>query len=164
LAGTAIQRDAAAGPGRPAGRGRRDGDGRRGAADETATADDALADLQARFEASEWANRVPYDVEVPFATVIAGVVIRGRMDAVYASPDGHFEIVDWKTGSQPRDSSPAGVQLAAYRLAWAALAGVPVERVSAAFFYVRDGLTVRPSDLLDEAGLVELITALPLSG
>ena len=54
--------------------------------------------------------------------------------------------------------------MAAYRLAWAALAGVPVERVSAAFFYVRDGLTVRPSDLLDEAGLVALITALPLSG
>jgi DNA helicase-2/ATP-dependent DNA helicase PcrA len=133
-----------------------------GAADETATADDALADLQARFEASEWADRMPHDVEVPFATVIAGVVIRGRMDAVYASGDGRFEVVDWKTGSQPRDGSAAAVQLAAYRLAWASLSGIPVERVSAAFFYVRDGVTVRPADLLDEAGLVELITQLPL--
>jgi ATP-dependent DNA helicase UvrD/PcrA len=107
---------------------------------------------------------VPHDVEVPFATVIAGVVIRGRMDAVYAAAGGRFDVVDWKTGSQPADGSAAGVQLAAYRLAWAALAGVPVERVSAAFFYVRDGVTVRPSDLLDEAGLVELITRLPAVG
>jgi DNA helicase-2/ATP-dependent DNA helicase PcrA len=53
------------------------------------------------------------------------------------------------------------VQLAAYRLAWAALAGLPVEQVRAAFGYVREGLTVRPSDLLDEAGLVALVTALP---
>jgi DNA helicase II / ATP-dependent DNA helicase PcrA len=135
-----------------------------GAADETASADDALADLQARFEASEWADRVPHDVEVPFATVIAGVVIRGRMDAVYASADGRYEIVDWKTGAQPSDgaaASAAAVQLAAYRLAWSSLAAVPVEQVSAAFFYVRDGVTVRPTDLLDEAALVNLITQLP---
>jgi DNA helicase-2/ATP-dependent DNA helicase PcrA len=53
------------------------------------------------------------------------------------------------------------VQLAAYRLAWTRLAGVGLDEVSAAFFYVRDGLTVRPADLLDEAELVELITKLP---
>ena len=41
------------------------------------------------------------------------------------------------------------MQLAVYRLAWAELAGVPVDRVGAAFHYVRDGVTVRPADLLD---------------
>jgi DNA helicase-2/ATP-dependent DNA helicase PcrA len=135
-----------------------------GAADEAAAPDDALAELQARFEASEWAEREPYDVEVPFATVIAGVVVRGRMDAVFARAGGRYDVVDWKTGGRPGgpDAVSAAVQLAAYRLAWAALAGVPVGRVGAAFFYVRDGVTVRPADLLDEAGLVELVTALPV--
>ena len=57
-----------------------------GAADDDAAPDEALAELQERFLASEWADRVPVEVEVPFATVIAGVVVRGRMDAVFAAP------------------------------------------------------------------------------
>jgi DNA helicase-2/ATP-dependent DNA helicase PcrA len=55
------------------------------------------------------------------------------------------------------------VQLAAYRLAWAALAGVPVEKVRAGFHYVADGVTVRPADLLDAGGLTALVTRLPES-
>ncbi|UWZ49363.1 ATP-dependent helicase [Dactylosporangium matsuzakiense] len=137
-----------------------------GAADEDAAPDSALADLQARFLASEWADMVPLDVEVPFASVIAGVVVRGRMDAVYRYPDGRYDVVDWKTGGRPggADATAAAVQLAAYRLAWAELRGVPLDRVGAAFFYVRSGETVRPADLLDEEGLLALITALPASG
>ncbi|MDG6104878.1 ATP-dependent helicase [Dactylosporangium aurantiacum] len=135
-----------------------------GAADEGAAPDEALADLQERFLAGEWADRVPLDVEVPFASVIAGVVVRGRMDAVYAYPDGRYDVVDWKTGAQPSgaDATAAAVQLAAYRLAWAELKGVPLDLVGAAFFYVRDGVTVRPADLLDEAGLLALIASLPV--
>ena len=53
------------------------------------------------------------------------------------------------------------VQLAAYRLAWAALAGVPVSQVRAAFYYVAHDQTVRPADLLDEAGLAALIEQVP---
>jgi DNA helicase II / ATP-dependent DNA helicase PcrA len=53
------------------------------------------------------------------------------------------------------------VQLAAYRLAWAALAGVPVDEVRAAFYYVREDLTIRPADLLDAAGLAALIDEVP---
>ncbi|GAA3225768.1 UvrD-helicase domain-containing protein [Dactylosporangium siamense] len=134
-----------------------------GAADEGAAPDEALADLQARFLAGEWADRVPLDVEVPFASVVAGVVVRGRMDAVYAYPDGRFDVVDWKTGAQPAGTNAvaAAVQLAAYRLAWSELKGVPLEQVGAAFFYVRDGVTVRPADLLDEEGLLALIATLP---
>jgi DNA helicase-2/ATP-dependent DNA helicase PcrA len=55
----------------------------------------------------------------------------------------------------------AAVQLAAYRVAWAELAGVDVERVSAAFHYVAAGVTVRPADLLDEAGLTALLSRIP---
>jgi DNA helicase-2/ATP-dependent DNA helicase PcrA len=50
------------------------------------------------------------------------------------------------------------VQLAAYRLGWSRLTGVPVERVSAGFHHVAAGLTVRPVDLLDGAGLLALVS------
>ncbi len=134
-----------------------------GAADADAAPDEALAELQARFLAGEWADRVPVEVEVPFATVIAGLVVRGRMDAVFARPGGRFDVVDWKTGRQPvgAEAEAAAVQLAVYRLAWAELAGVPVDRVGAAFYHVRDGVTVRPADLLDADGLTALITGVP---
>jgi len=135
-----------------------------GAADD-APPDEDLAALQERFLASEWADRTPVAVEVPFVTVAGGVVVRGRMDAVFPSGDDRYEVVDWKTGALPvgADATAATVQLAAYRLAWAALAGVPPAQVSAAFHYVRDGVTVRPADLLDEAGLTALVTTLPVA-
>ncbi|WP_405429634.1 ATP-dependent helicase [Micromonospora sp. NBC_00617] len=134
-----------------------------GAADADAAPDEALVELQERFLASEWADRSPAEVEVPFATVIAGVVVRGRMDAVFARPGGRFDVVDWKTGAQPTGPAAevAAVQLAVYRLAWAELAGVPVDRVGAAFHYVRHGTTVRPADLLDVTGLTAMISQLP---
>ncbi|HEY2442832.1 MAG TPA: hypothetical protein VGI31_06835, partial [Streptosporangiaceae bacterium] len=53
------------------------------------------------------------------------------------------------------------VQLAAYRLAWAGLAGVPLDQVRAAFYYVRHDLTVSPADLLDAVGLGALIEDIP---
>ncbi|MEV0389875.1 ATP-dependent DNA helicase [Nonomuraea sp. NPDC050643] len=123
-----------------------------------------LAELQERFEGSEWADRRPVDLEVPFETMIADRLVRGRMDAVFARPDGGYEVVDWKTGQPPRGKAAkaASVQLAAYRLAWSHLAGVPLERVGAAFHYVRSNRTVRPVDLLDEAGLVALIEGVRL--
>jgi DNA helicase-2/ATP-dependent DNA helicase PcrA len=135
-----------------------------GAADEDAAPDDELARLQELFEAGEWADRTPHAVEVAFATTVAGVVIRGRMDAVYAEPDGTFDVVDWKTGRRPPpgpEADAAAVQLAAYRLAWAELAGVPVERVRAAFHYVVEGVTVRPADLLGADELNDLIRRIP---
>ncbi|MEV4412086.1 UvrD-helicase domain-containing protein [Catellatospora sp. NPDC049609] len=133
-----------------------------GAADEDAASDEELSVLKERFEQSVWADRVPVEVETPFVVELGGTVVRGRMDAVFRNGDG-YEVVDWKTGRVPAGATAtaAAVQLAAYRLAWAALAGVPVSRVSAAFHYVRDNLTVRPADLLDEAGLAALLTALP---
>ncbi len=128
-----------------------------GAADETA--DDAdVAALRAAFEASEWADRTPVEIEVPFEMAVETTVVRGRMDAVFAEPDG-FTIVDWKTGATPRgaDADAAAVQLAAYRLAWAALSGAPLDAIGAAFHYVRSGETVAPVDLLDADGLRRLI-------
>jgi DNA helicase-2/ATP-dependent DNA helicase PcrA len=46
-------------------------------------------------------------------------------------------------------------------VAWARLSGAPVEQVRAAFYYVRHDLTLRPADLLDQAGLADLIEGIP---
>jgi DNA helicase-2/ATP-dependent DNA helicase PcrA len=119
-------------------------------------ADQKLEDLKAAWLASEWAARTPHAVEVPFETVIAGVLIRGRIDAVYKDGD-RFEVVDWKTGSKKLGKS-AAIQLAVYRLAWATLEGISVDEVSAAFHYVPTSLTDRPADLMSEAELVDLLT------
>jgi ATP-dependent DNA helicase UvrD/PcrA len=134
--------------------------------DEEEAPDSELAALKVAFEASVWADRVPVEVETPFILELGGVVIRGRMDAVFASVDGRFEVVDWKTGKPPRGNAAqaAAVQLAAYRLAWASLRAIPVQTVSAAFHYVKDNLTVRPADLLSPAELTALIADLPASG
>ena len=124
-----------------------------------------LADLRSRFEHSEWADRWPQAVEVPFETLVGDRLVRGRIDAVFADgPGGGYNVVDWKTGQPPRseaERAAVSVQLAAYRLAWAALAGVPVAAVRAAFYYVAHDQTVRPADLLDEAALAALIEQIP---
>ena len=134
-----------------------------GAADAGAAPDAELAALQEAFLAGSWGQRYPHDVEVPFETEIAGALVRGRMDAVFADPDGGWTVVDWKTGAVPDEQHlPAvAVQLAAYRLAWAALSSSPLTSVRAAFHYVRHDVTIRPADLLDAAGLRDLLLSVP---
>jgi len=129
--------------------------------------DENLIELKARFEAGEWGGRWPRQTEVPFDMLIGDRQVRGRIDAVFADPDDNsFDVVDWKTGRPPRgqaERDAVAVQLAAYRLAWSALADVPLGGVRAAFYYVRHDQTVRPADLLDGAGLVALINAVPVA-
>jgi DNA helicase-2/ATP-dependent DNA helicase PcrA len=143
-----------------------------GAADEGVD-DTDFDELRAAFEASQWAHRTPYEVEVPFEMTVAGRVLRGRMDAVFGDggggrddddvEPGDWMVVDWKTGSRPSGAAAkaAAVQLAAYRLAWARLCGIPdgeLGRVRAAFHYVRTDETVEPAALLDAQGLRALVT------
>jgi DNA helicase-2/ATP-dependent DNA helicase PcrA len=133
-----------------------------GAVDHDAAARDELAELQAAFAVSPWAARTPIDVEVPFDMVIGGRVVRGRIDAVFADDDGGATVVDWKTGdppSTPEAKQHAAVQLAVYRLAWAALHDCPVTAVRAAFHYVRSGQTVEPDALPSAEELAALVAA-----
>ncbi|WP_395725651.1 ATP-dependent helicase [Nakamurella sp.] len=130
-----------------------------GAGDAWVGDDPELEDLKQRFLTSTWGDRVPVDVEVPFATRIAGMGVRGRVDAIFADDDGGVTVVDWKTGRPPLRDGPAAVQLACYRLAIAELLGLPLSRVRAAFHYVRAGITVAPANLLDAAGIEGLISA-----
>ncbi|MGU3500290.1 ATP-dependent helicase [Mycobacterium sp. C31M] len=126
-----------------------------------------LADLQEAFAASSWAARTPLDVEVPFDMILGSsdgeddpTVVRGRIDAVFAEPDGGVVVVDWKTGdppATPEAQQHAAIQLAVYRLAWAGLHDCPPTSVRAAFHYVRSGVTVIPDVLPDADELAGLL-------
>ena len=131
-----------------------------GAADSGVGDPAELAALQAAFAKSRWAARTPIAVEVPFEMAIGDTVVRGRIDAVFAEPDGGATVVDWKTGEPPRGPEAmrqAAVQLAVYRLAWAALSGSPESLVRTAFYYVRSGVTVVPDQLPDPTELAALL-------
>ncbi|HEV7581041.1 MAG TPA: ATP-dependent DNA helicase [Mycobacterium sp.] len=131
-----------------------------GAADADLGHPEELAALQAAFTRSPWAARTPLAVEVPFEMPIGDTVVRGRIDAVFAEPDGGATVVDWKTGEPPRGPEAmrqAAVQLAVYRLAWAALSGCPQSSVRTAFHYVRTGLTVVPDKLSDPSELARML-------
>ena len=127
--------------------------------------DAPIQELQKAWLASDWANKEPIGVEVGFESVIADTVIRGRIDAVYETSPGKFEVVDWKTGKvkSGEDLSIAAVQLAMYRLAFAKLNKIDLANVSAAFHYVAQNETVRPADIMSEAQLIEIISQIPQS-
>ena len=121
-----------------------------------------LASLRAAFLASPWAARTPVAVEVPFEMAIGDTVVRGRIDAVFAEPDGGATVVDWKTGEPPHGSEAArqaAIQLGVYRLAWAALSGCQESLVRTAFHYVRSGHTVEPDVLPQPDELAALLAA-----
>ncbi len=120
-----------------------------------------LEELKSKWLASDWAKRdpAPGGIEVPFETVLGGVLLRGRIDAVYEA-NGQYEVVDWKTGKTKSgdDLAAAAIQLAMYRLAYSKLFNIPLENISAAFHYVGSNETVRPADLLDESQLISIVT------
>lgn len=120
-----------------------------------------LQELIATFEAGPFADRVPYAVEAPFALVLAGQVVRGRIDAVYAEPDDGWLVVDWKTNKE-QNADP--LQLAIYRLAWAELMGVPADHVRGAFHYVRSGESVEPPEVADRHELERILSVSEMGG
>jgi DNA helicase-2/ATP-dependent DNA helicase PcrA len=134
-----------------------------GAADESIGSPAEMAAMKEAFEGLEYAQRTPAGLEVPFSLSIAGRLIRGRIDAVFpagpeAPPGQLWEVVDWKTSKQDV-ADP--LQLAIYRLAWADLAGVPLEAVGAAFAFIRSGTILRPEDLPDAQAIEALLAGDP---
>jgi DNA helicase-2/ATP-dependent DNA helicase PcrA len=128
--------------------------------DEAGDAD--LAQLKRIWENSEWADRTPSDVEVDVELPLGGRVIRSRIDAVFPPGRGleRVTVVDWKSGRPPTDAAEKAareVQLAVYRVAWAAWKGLAVEDVDAAFYYVASDETVWPATLLSQEELEKLV-------
>ncbi|MEZ7898250.1 MAG: ATP-dependent DNA helicase [Flaviflexus sp.] len=85
----------------------------------------------------------PIAVESPVDVVVAGVPMRGTIDAVFpdgTDDEGHerVRIVDWKTGRHPtaEDLPNRELQLHLYRLAWARVTGMDPRNISATFAYL----------------------------
>ncbi|WP_030236335.1 ATP-dependent DNA helicase [Streptomyces sp. NRRL S-350] len=133
-----------------------------GADDDGIEDEQDLERLKEAFLRTPYAQRKPHRVEAPFQLVLAGRVVRGRIDAVYRDADAlsesggasRYEVVDWKTH---REETADPLQLAVYRLAWAEQAGVDPEQVTASFLYVRSGRIVRPAGLPDRKELERLL-------
>nr|BFD93153.1 ATP-dependent DNA helicase [Kitasatospora sp. Xyl93] len=133
-----------------------------GADDDGIEDEQDLERLKEAFLRTPYARREPHRVEAPFQLVLAGRVVRGRIDAVYREDDAltesggasRYEVVDWKTH---REETADPLQLAVYRLAWAEHAGVDPEQVTASFLYVRSGRIVRPTGLPDRKELERLL-------
>nr|WP_202567391.1 ATP-dependent DNA helicase [Agreia sp. COWG] len=117
-----------------------------------------LAELQATFEASPWANRQPLEVEVEIHLVLGARVVVCKIDAVFREGD-RYQVVDWKTGRAPVDQNDLEVkqlQLALYRLAYARWKGIDPHLIDAVFYFVADDAIVAPTELLSEQQLLEL--------
>ena len=80
----------------------------------------------------------------------ATMVVRGRIDAVFADPDGGATVVDWKTGEPPSSEMSCVMRPSSSRcIGWRGrrCTGRPPHAVRAAFHYVRTGRTVSPDAL-----------------
>ena len=110
-----------------------------GAADEGAAPDDAARELQEAFLAAVGRPRARTRSRCRSRPRSTGSSCAAGWTRCSPTPTAAGR---WSTGRPARcptgpPAAGAAVQLAAYRLAWAALAGCPLERVRAAFHYVR---------------------------
>ena len=117
-----------------------------------------ISALQATFAKSRWADQVPADTEIEIQLAIGNNIFICKLDAVFATSDGGFEVVDWKTGKKPATKDEAAqraLQLALYRMAYAQYKKLNPDNVTATLYYVEDDFELKP-DLLSREQLLEL--------
>ncbi|MBQ3308698.1 MAG: ATP-dependent helicase [Aeriscardovia sp.] len=105
---------------------------------------------QKAFLSSQWRSRTAVSVEREYDIALPCHRLAAKMDAVFAGhladkpgreQAGAYTIVDWKTGSRPRDADQQAIrllQLDIYRLAFSLAAGVDIADVDACLFYVSE--------------------------
>src|SRR5699024_1420453 len=120
-----------------------------------------LVELGERFQASQWAQRVPVMIEAAVETSAIRWTLRGGLAAVCRTggdadtdfdPAATWELVDWKTGRIPpdREMPQRSLQLAIYRLAWSRLHNIPLENITGRFVYIAHGVEKTPHDFASE--------------
>jgi DNA helicase-2/ATP-dependent DNA helicase PcrA len=105
------------------------------------------AALRDAFRASRFADQLPLYTERPFLLYLDDIVVGGRIDAIFGTPDGSWEVVDYKTGRVPAQDDPlSGMQLDLYALACAEVWGKKPEDLTLTYFYLSEGKEVsRPA-------------------
>ncbi|WP_405217984.1 UvrD-helicase domain-containing protein [Agrococcus sp. Ld7] len=105
-----------------------------------------LERLKQTFLASPYGDRQPAETEIEIHLPLAGTTVVCKIDAVYRDGD-RATVVDWKTGRLPSgaaDLEARQLQLALYRAAYAAHAGLDPEQVDAELYFVEHDRVVRP--------------------
>ncbi len=102
--------------------------------------------LKEAFRRSRFAELVPLFAEREFLLAVEGFLVRGRIDAIYGTAEGPWEVVDYKTGAPPRDDPLAGLQLDLYALACVDVWGKRPEDLRLTYLYLATGEEVsRPA-------------------
>jgi DNA helicase-2/ATP-dependent DNA helicase PcrA len=103
----------------------------------------SVAELKERWTSSRFAATTPLYTERPFLLMVGGFVIGGRIDAVFGTDGGPWEVVDYKTGSVPASDDPvAGLQLDVYALACQELWGKGPSDLTLTYAYIGEGKEV----------------------
>jgi DNA helicase II / ATP-dependent DNA helicase PcrA len=113
-----------------------------------------MEELRAAFLASRFADAVPRFVERSFLLPFEGLVISGRIDAIFgADDDGPWEVVDYKTGRVPDEEDPlVRTQLDVYALACIDVWRKRPQDLTLTYLYLSAG--VERSYAIDDAAAV----------
>jgi DNA helicase-2/ATP-dependent DNA helicase PcrA len=96
--------------------------------------------LRRAFLESRFASMVPLYAERPFLLPIEDRYVGGRIDAIYGTFDGPWEVVDYKTGRPPaEDDALARAQLDLYALACIRVWGKRPEDLTLTYLYLATG-------------------------
>jgi DNA helicase II / ATP-dependent DNA helicase PcrA len=113
--------------------------------------------LREAFLGSRFADATPLFAERAFLLRLGGFTVGGRIDAIFGSVEGPWEVVDWKTGKRPPADDPSvGLQLDIYGLASVEIWGKSAAEVTLTYLYLATGEEVtKPMD--DPAAVRERI-------
>jgi DNA helicase-2/ATP-dependent DNA helicase PcrA len=108
--------------------------------EELADAPGKTHDLRRAFRESRFADMVPLYAERPFLLPVEGVTVKGRIDAIYGTHDGPWEVVDYKTGRVPPADDPlARAQLDLYALACIDVWHKRADEIRLTYLYLSSG-------------------------
>lgn len=115
---------------------------------------DEYVDPWQLFSESRFWKNTPIHVETPFEISVGKGSIRGKVDAIYETEAGRWEIVDYKSGRDRGDAARM-VQLEAYAIAAVdgALSSTPPESIDVTFAYFGGDLLTEITDTVDEQWL-----------
>jgi len=104
--------------------------------------------LRESFLQSRFAGVPPLFAERAFLLRLGEFTVGGRIDAIFGSVEGPWEIVDWKTGRTPAADDPTlGMQLDVYGLAAVEIWGKPASDLTLTYLYLASGDEVtKPMD------------------
>lgn len=112
------------------------------------------ADPWKLFRDSRYWIETPIHIEAPFEISVGEGSIRGKIDAIYATEGGGWEIVDYKSG-RDRSSPARNVQLEVYAIAASdgALSSSPPESIDVTFAYFGGGELAEVTESVDKEWL-----------